>query len=158
MTRNPLAPLAPISLALALAAAGPAAAVDPALGARLGSDLDAVAAALAESGWELTKFEREGPRLEVYAVKDATRAEMRLDPATGAVTALETESRRGDGPRHPEADDALRARLAADGYAVTTFERERGRIEVYATRDGARWEIEADARTGEILTIEREDD
>ena len=163
------------ALALALAAAAPAAAAEPEIGARLGTEVDAIAAALAEDGWEMIKYEREAGRLEVYAVKEDRRVEARLDPATGEVVALEAYARRGarigapnggDGPRAPGGDDALRApggddalraRLDADGYAIRKFERERGRIEVYAEKDGRLHEIDADARTGEILKIEEED-
>ena len=162
-----MTPLAPrlAAVALALAAASPAAAAEPALGARLGTGFDEIAAALAEDGWEMIKYEREAGRLEIYAVKDARRVEARLDPATGEIVALESRARRGAGPRAPEADealrapegdDALRARLAEDGYVVRKFERERGRIEVRAEKDGRLWEIEADARSGEILEIEEE--
>ena len=153
-----MTPLAPrlAAVALALAAASPAAAAEPALGARLGTGFDEIAAALAEDGWETIKYEREARRLEVYAVRGDRRVEAELDPATGEVVALESYARRGSGPRAPEADDALRARLAEDGYAIRRFERERGRIEVRAEKDGRLWEIEADARSGEILEIEEE--
>jgi hypothetical protein len=86
-----LAPLA-AGLAAALAATA-AAAVEPAPGARLGTDAAAVAESLAADGWTLTKYEREGRSLEVYAEKDGRRVEMKLDPDTGVVREIEEERR-----------------------------------------------------------------
>jgi hypothetical protein len=47
--------------------------------------------------------------------------------------------------------------LAAQGYAVTAYKRERGEVEVEATKDGRRWELEVDPRSGEIREIEAEE-
>lgn len=138
--------------------AGPVAAAEPTLGTVLGTDAAAISAALAADGWEMVRYERETGRIEVYAVRDDVRVEAKLDAATGAVVETESRARGGRGPVDPAVDDAVRARLTADGYDIRKMERGRGRIEIDADRDGARWEIRADARTGEILKIEREDD
>ncbi|HKK34951.1 MAG TPA: PepSY domain-containing protein [Paracoccaceae bacterium] len=47
--------------------------------------------------------------------------------------------------------------LAAEGWEMTRYERESGRIEVHAEKDGRLGEIEADAATGGIRRIEEED-
>lgn len=47
--------------------------------------------------------------------------------------------------------------LAADGYTVRKYEREHGYIEVKADRDGRRYEIEVDRKTGTVTAIELDD-
>ncbi|GGH38358.1 Peptidase propeptide and YPEB domain-containing protein [Cribrihabitans marinus] len=137
--------------------AGAAFAVEPMPGANLGTSIEDISAALSEDGYELTKYEREGNRIEVYAVKGDARYELYVDPTSGEVTRLETKARRGPSPLPGFSDDQIRASLQALGYEVTGFERERGKIEVYATKDGRRWELKIDPRTGGILKSEAED-
>jgi predicted fused transcriptional regulator/phosphomethylpyrimidine kinase len=49
------------------------------------------------------------------------------------------------------------AALAAEGYEVTKYERERREIEVEATRDGRRWEMKIDPQSGEIVRLKQDD-
>ena len=147
--------LLPATLSILLA--GAAFAVEPKLGANLGTSIEDISAALSEDGYELTKYEREGDRTEVYAIRDNTRYELYVDATSGEVTRLETTARRGPSPLPGVSDDQLRASLQALGYEVTSFEREGGEVEVYAMKDGRRWELDIDPRTGGILRIEAED-
>lgn len=47
-----------------------------------------------------------------------------------------------------------RAGLAAQGYRLTGFEAEHGRLEIKAVRGDDRIEIHADPKTGKVLTVE----
>ncbi|MEL6773128.1 MAG: PepSY domain-containing protein [Pseudomonadota bacterium] len=145
--------------ALLAALTAPAAfAMEPVEGAMLGTEPSEISAALGESGYTMTRYERERGRIELTAVKEARRVEVYLDPASGAVTRVE-EYRRGGSWPLPGADDGeIRAGLEADGYEIVKYERERGRIEVYADRDGRRWELKIDPRDGRIVEVEAEDD
>lgn len=147
--------LLPATLSVLLA--GAAFAVEPTLGANLGTSIEAISAALSEDGYQLTKYEREGNRIEVYAVSDDTRYELYVDATSGEVTRLEASARRGPSRLPGLGDDQIRASLEALGYEVTGFEREGGEIEVYAMKDGRRWELNIDPRTGGILRVEAED-
>ena len=53
--------------------------------------------------------------------------------------------------------DAIEAALSQAGYSVRKQEREHGRIEVEATRDGKRYEIKIDATSGAVTAIELDD-
>ncbi len=44
--------------------------------------------------------------------------------------------------------------LAAEGYRLTEFEAEHGRLEIRAVKGEARLEILAEARTGKVLKVE----
>jgi len=147
--------LIPATLSVLLA--GAAFAVEPALGTNLGTSIEDISGALSADGYEMTKFEREGNRIEVYAVKGDARHELYVDANTGEVTKLETTARRGPSPLPGVSDDQIRTSLQALGYEVTGFEREQGEIEVYATKDGRRWELKIDPLTGAILRSEVED-
>lgn len=142
---------------LAVLMAGAAFAVQPAPGANLGRSIEDISAALSADGYEMTKYEREGNRIEVYAVKGNARHELYVDATTGEVTKIETAARRSPSSLPGVSDDQIRTSLQALGYEVTGFERERGEIEVYATKDGHRWELKIDPRTGGILRSEAED-
>jgi predicted small secreted protein len=146
-----------IPAVFAIALAGPALAAEPTLGAKLGTTLQDISAALSADGYEMTKFEAEGNRIEVYAVKGDTRHEVYIDAATGKVTKVEMTARRGPSPLPGVSDDEVRASLLEQGYDVTKYERERGQIEVYANKDGSRWELKIDPRTGNILSVKAED-
>jgi len=135
--------------------AGPASALEPELGAVLGTNAASIAAALKDSGYDMTKFEQKGSQIEVYAVKDDRRVEMKLDAATGAVVAADSRMRRGPDPRPGMDDEAIRNGLRDQGYSIEQYEREHGEIEAYATKDGARWKLKIDPRSGEILSQER---
>jgi len=48
----------------------------------------------------------------------------------------------------------LRTMLEEKGYKVLKIERETNEVEVYAKRDGQRWELELDPTTGRIREME----
>lgn len=147
--------LLPATLSVLLT--GAAFAVEPSLGANLGTSIEDISAALSEDGYVLTRYEREGNRIELYAIRDDTRYELYVDATSGEVTRLETTARRGPSSLPGISDDQIRAALQGLGYEVVGFERENGEIEVYAMKDGRRWELNIDPRTGDILRIEAED-
>lgn len=132
-------------------------ATEPAEGARLGTNSGEISAALAQNGWDMTRFEREDGRIELTAIKEGRRIEAYIDPVSGQVARLEERSRSGPWPL-PGADDAeIRARLEAEGYEIVKYEREHGRVEVYALRDGGRWELKIDPRDGRVVELEEDD-
>lgn len=47
--------------------------------------------------------------------------------------------------------------LEGEGYKLFRMEREHGRIEVKAMRDGRRYELHLDARDGRIMDVEEDD-
>jgi hypothetical protein len=146
-----------ITLATAGLLAGAAAAAAPTVGATLGTDSAEVAAALSGESYVVSRFERFPDAISVTAVKEDGRLELALDPVSGAVIAL-SEYDASDAPRPPGVDDAaVRAMLAEQGYAVIGYQRERGEIEVDATRDGKLWELEIDPQSGRIRAVEEED-
>lgn len=151
MTRILLAPAIVAALVL------PAAAVEPEMGARLGTTLDEISAALAADGYALTEFERDNGRIELTVIKEARRIEAYVDAATGEVTRVDSRSRGGPWPLPGVNDAELRARLAAEGYEIVKYERERREIEVKATREGRRWELEIDPRDGRTVKVEEDD-
>lgn len=51
----------------------------------------------------------------------------------------------------------IAAALEKDGFKMVEFEREHGRIEVKAARDGGRIEIHVDPTSGEITGIQDDD-
>ncbi|WPZ33569.1 PepSY domain-containing protein [Thalassobaculum sp. OXR-137] len=53
--------------------------------------------------------------------------------------------------------EAAAAALTKAGYTVQKQEREHGRIEIKATRDGKRYEIKVDETTGAVTAIELDD-
>lgn len=53
--------------------------------------------------------------------------------------------------------EAVSAALTEAGYTVQKHEREHGRIEVKATREGKHYEIKVDAKTGAVTAIELDD-
>ena len=104
----------------------------------------------------MPRYSHDDGRIEVTASREGRRLELYLDPATGQVIELESYGRRGDGPRRGLDDAAIREQLAAQGYEVRRYEREHGRIEVYAVRDGRHLELEVDPHSGRVLREERE--
>ena len=145
-------------LAVVALITGPAMAVEPALGAKLGSSAAEISAALAADGYKLTKYEREDSRIEVTAVKDQRRVKVYVDPTSGKV--VKTAWQAGGARRARAGADAdhIRATLEAQGYEIVKFEREPGEIEVYALRDGRRWELKIDPGSGRVLRAEEEDE
>lgn len=142
---------------LAASLAGTAFAMEPTLGAKLGTSIADIESALAADGYEMTRFDKEGARIEVYAVKGDVRHEIYVDANTGEVVKVEQIARRGPSPLPGVSDEAIRSRLSAEGYQVTKYERERGEIEVYANKDGRQWELKIEPGTGKTLKIEAED-
>lgn len=147
--------LLPATLSVLLA--GAAFAVEPSLGTNLGTSIEDISTALSTDGYEITRYELEDNRIEVYAVKGDARHELYVDASSGEVTKIETTARRWLSSLSGVSDDQVRASLEALGYEVTGFEREQGEIEVYALKDGRRWELKIDPRTGGILRSEAED-
>ncbi len=80
----------PIALAACLAA-GTALAVELATGARLGTNVQEISAALAADGYTVLKYEQERDDIEVYVVKDGRRLELELDPQSGRIVKIEDE-------------------------------------------------------------------
>lgn len=143
--------------ALTMTLAGAAFAVEPTLGAKLGTTIDDISTAIAADGYEMTKYEKEGNRIEIYAIKDGTRHEVDVDATTGEVIKVEMSARRGPAPLPGKSDEAIRTLLKDQGYDVTEYERERGEVEVYANKDGRRWELKINPQTGNIMSVEAED-
>ena len=145
-----------VALATASLLAGAAAASVPTLGATLGTDSTEIAAALSTEHFEVTRFERFAGGVSVTAFNEDSRLELAIDPASGAVIGVAEYDQSG-APAAPGVDDAaVKAMLVEQGYAVTKYKRERGEIEVDATRDGKRWELEIDTRSGTIRELEEE--
>jgi hypothetical protein len=132
--------------------AGAAMAAAPTVGTALGTDSARIAAVLAGEHYQITRFEQLPEIISVTAVKEHRRLELALDSSTGTVIgAAEYED------RTTLDDAAVKAALAAQGYAVTGFKRDGDEIEVEATRDGRRWELEVDPRSGAIREMESEE-
>lgn len=165
---------------LATSVAGMAHAAEPAPGATLGTTAEEIETALAADGYEMTRYDKRPALILVQAVRDGTRHMLFLNGRSGEIVKAQQAGRRspslrpagtttgetiatpqqaagGPTPATVAGDDAIRARLAAEGYQITRFERESGRIEVYATKDGQLWELKLDPRTGQTLTAEAED-
>lgn len=137
--------------------AAPVLAAEPKLGTALGTSAIEISSTLDETGYELTKYQRQGPRIEVYALREGHQTEISVDAATGKVIAVASRSE-----PIPTADDVLdedriRTALQAQGYEVLKYERERGEIEVYAMRGGRQWELKLDPVTGKVIDVEEED-
>lgn len=54
-------------------------------------------------------------------------------------------------------EEAIRAALTAEGYDVRKFEAEDGEVEVYAVKDGQRFEIYVDGASGSVTRIKQDD-
>lgn len=80
-----------LSAALAVLTAGAALAADLTPGKILGTDHMTVAAALAAEGYEMVKFEQEHGRIEVKAMKNGQRWEVKIDAKTGQVTRVKAD-------------------------------------------------------------------
>jgi len=152
MKRNILFPAA-----ITVLLAGAAFAAEPTLGTKLGTSMEDISAALSADGYEMTKFEKEANRIKVYSVKGEKRYEVCINATTGEVTRTEMSARRGPSPLPGISDEEIRTSLQAQGYELTKYERKRGQIEIYANKDGARWELKIDPQTGNILSVETED-
>ena len=81
---------------------------------------------------------------------------MYVDATTGEVVKIEDSARKGPSSSNGVDDNNIRASLKADGYEVTKYERERGKIEVYARKDDRLWELKIDPRSGRVLRAEEE--
>ncbi len=65
--------------------AAPAVAIEPTLGARLGTSMVDISAALSADGYEMTSFAQAGDRIEIQAVKGGARHEVSIDARSGEV-------------------------------------------------------------------------
>jgi hypothetical protein len=72
---------------------------------------------------------------------------------TGAVLAADLTPGTVLGTDHK----AVAAALAAQGYDLVKFEQEHGRIEAKAMKNGQRWELKIDAKTGKITQVKADD-
>lgn len=144
-----------LAAAALTALAAPAVAM-PAIGDVVGKTLAEAAATLDEQGLTMTEYDLDEGRIEITAHDDTQRVELYLDPETGAVTQMEIYARRGNGARAGVETQAALDALTADGWEVISYERERREFEVYARRDGDRYELRLDPATGEIREMERE--
>jgi hypothetical protein len=77
--------------AFAFALAAPALAEDLTKDTMLGTTLQDVQANLTAMGYEVRKAEMEDGKIELYVVKDNTKAEVYVDPATGRITKLDMD-------------------------------------------------------------------
>ena len=152
-----------IPIVLTTAITGMAYAVEPSPGARLGTTAQEIENALVADGYEMTRYDKRAALIVVHAVKDDVHHVLFLNGRTGKVAKSQqvgkasqiTQQRSSAMPG--VGDDKIRSRLAAEGYQITKYERERGEIEVYAMRDGRQWELKIDPRTGKTMRIEAED-
>jgi len=92
------------SLVMLLASA-PTLAAEPELGAKLGTSADAISKALGESGYEMSKYERERREIEVSARKGERSVEVKIDPRNGEVYEVELKNRRYDDDDERRYDD-----------------------------------------------------
>jgi len=95
------------SLAILLAGS-PVLAAEPELGAKLGTSANTISQALGESGYEMTKYEREGREIEVYARKGDRYVEVKIDPRSGEVYEVEEKYRRRNSDDRRYDDDDRR--------------------------------------------------
>ena len=135
---------------------GTALAIEPAPGAKLGTTATEISTALGADGYDMTLYEKRRDGIAIRAIKEDRRLDLTVDPSSGEVVAMESRLRRGPDPRPGVDDDQIRTSLVADGYDIIKYERERGEIEVYASKDGRRYELKLDPKTDEILKIEGE--
>jgi hypothetical protein len=134
----------------------PVLAVEPQANAVLGTSPTEIARSLAESGYEMTKYEHEGGRIEVYALKQGRKTEVYVDAETGRVMRIESPYS-SDARLGSSADDQeIHTALAAQGYDIVKYERKQREIEVYAERDGRLWELKLDPVTGEVSSTKEE--
>ncbi|MCR9176331.1 MAG: PepSY domain-containing protein [Alphaproteobacteria bacterium] len=79
------------STLLAAAIATPALAVEPVMGAVLGTTAEQISSALAENGYKIVEYEHEHGRIEVKVIRDGRRQELKIDPTSGAIVAMEDD-------------------------------------------------------------------
>ena len=145
-----------MSLAAVLFATAAPVLAMPSIGDVLGTTLTDTTAALAQQGLTMTEYDLDDGRIEVTAHDDATRVELYLDPTTGAVTRIEQYARRAAGAEAGVETQAALDALIAEGWDVLGCEREARDFEVYASRDGVRYELTLDPATGAVLETERD--
>lgn len=80
-----------ITAAVAVGWCIPALAVEPEPGVVLGTRVGDIAAALNESGYEITKYEREPRYIEVDAIRDGREWELKIDLLTGQVLTVKED-------------------------------------------------------------------
>lgn len=80
-----------LSAAFALSLAGAVQAADLTPGQALGTTQDAIATALKAQGYEMNKYEQEHGLIEVKAMKDGRRWEVKIDAKTGKVVRVKAD-------------------------------------------------------------------
>ena len=80
-----------LSAALFACLSGAALAMELTPGTKLGTDAGAITAALTERGYTLREYERDDGYIEVKAIKDGRRWELKIDPKTGEVSRVEAD-------------------------------------------------------------------
>jgi hypothetical protein len=145
-----------MSIAAALVAVAAPALAMPSIGDLIGTTLNDAQAALSEQGLTMTEYDLDDGRIEITAHDDGTRVELYLDPATGAVTRIEQYARRAAGAQAGVETQAALDALIAEGWEILGFERGPREFEVYASRDGVRYELSLDPATGAVREQERD--
>lgn len=144
-----------LTTAALIALAAPALAL-PGIGDVIGTTLAEAGTALSAQGLTMTEYDVDDGRIEITAHDDAQRVELNLDPATGAVTRMSIYARRAAGAEAGVETQAALDALTAQGWEILGYEREAREFEVYASRDGVRYELRLDPATGNVLETERE--
>ncbi|MDU8927625.1 PepSY domain-containing protein [Alisedimentitalea sp. MJ-SS2] len=143
-----------------LGMAGMAHALTPDKGDILGFDAVSIGQALADQGYELTRFHRAPALIHVTATKGGQRHLMLISPRDGSVISHKTGASRSFQPittPRISAVPGLAEKLAEQGYEVKRIKDEGYELEAYALRDGQLWELKLDPATGAILSVEAED-
>ena len=86
-------------------------------------------------------------------IRTLTFAAVVLAGLTGAALAMDLTPGTRLGTDAPK----ITAALAERGYTVREYEHDDGYIEVKVLKDGRRWEVKVDPKTGEIIRVEAED-
>lgn len=159
-----------LAAAASAALTGAAWAGDLAPGMTLGTERDAIAAALAKEGYALVRVERDHGRIEAKAERDGRRYEVKIDARSGNILYVEEKADGSARSSGAAADTGLKpgmtlgtereaivAALAKEGYSVIRIKREHGRIEAKAERDGRRYEVKIDGWSGQILRVKEDD-
>ena len=146
-----------LPFAIGASVAGMALAVEPVPGAKLGTNVQDIDKALSADGYEMTRYDKRTSLIEVHAIKGGTQHVLFINNRTGDVVKTRQADRKGPSPLPGVADEDIRARLIGEGYQITKYERDHGKVEVYAVRDGQMWELRIDPRTSQTMSIEAED-
>ena len=86
-------------------------------------------------------------------IRTLTFSAVVLAGLTGAALAMDLTPGTRLGTDAPK----ITAAHAERGYTVREYEHDDGYIEVKVMKDGRRWEVKVDPKTGEIIRVEAED-